>query len=200
MSKLRLTTFAFFILSFINNISGQITFSNINVNLKIGQSNKLTQLTCSNATLSYKFELNHTVTMMQNKNFVKIDSQLIQITPLQVGGYEKSPGTLDTAQQRQFLENYAQYELDYMKNELKVEIINLNSQWVISKSRGWFIWYFRPKLSLPELNKQTEIQLFASTILGDKILTINAPMQTGDNFGKAAYIVNDLMESLKIDR
>ena len=200
MSKLRLTTFAFFILSFINNISGQITFSNINVNLKIGQSNKLTQLTCSNTTLSYKFELNHTVTMMQNKNFVKIDSQLIQITPLQVGGYEKSPGTLDTAQQRQFLENYAQYELDYMKNELKVEIINLNSQWVISKSRGWFIWYFRPKLSLPELNKQTEIQLFASTILGDKILTINAPMQTGDNFGKAAYIVNDLMESLKIDR
>jgi len=137
---------------------------------------------------------------MQNKNFVKIDSQLIQITPLQVGGYKKPPGTLDTAQQRQFLENYAQYELDYMKNELKVEIINLNSQWVISKSRGWFIWYFRPKLSLPELNKQTEIQLFASTILGDKILTINAPMQTGDNFGKAAYIVNDLMESLKIDR
>jgi hypothetical protein len=198
--KMKLTLIAFLISLFIINANGQIRFSNIDVKLGIVKSRNSTQLSYYNSTLSYKFELKHTVTRLQDENFVKIDSQIIQITPLQVDGYKKSPGILDTALQRQFLEKYAQYELDYMKNELNVEIINLNSQWVISKTRGWFIWYFRPKYSLPQLSKQTEIQLFASTIIGDKVLTLNAPIQTGENFGKAAYIVNEIMESLKVDR
>ena len=51
-----------------------------------------------------------------------------------------------------------------------------------------------------KLEKRTEIQLFASTVIGDKILTINAPVMNGGSFEEACLIVNELMESLKITR
>ncbi|OQP59214.1 hypothetical protein A3860_38185 [Niastella vici] len=47
---------------------------------------------------------------------------------------------------------------------------------------------------------KASVQLFASTLIAGKVLTINAPVMEGGNFAKASYMVNDLMESLIIKR
>jgi hypothetical protein len=79
-------------------------------------------------------------------------------------------------------------------------LINPNSQWVVTKSKGWFIWYFKLGKVPTQVDTQTEIQLFATTVIGDKVLIINTPIMTGGDFSKAALIVNEFMEALTITK
>jgi hypothetical protein len=90
--------------------------------------------------------------------------------------------------------------MNYMTSQ-NVEIIDPHNQWVPIKSRHWFIWYFRVGSvpSSPEVTKKFSYQLFASTLLDDKVLTINAPIFANGDFTKAGLIVNDMMESISIN-
>src|SRR6266487_6741831 len=188
------TVLTFLTSLFVNCVSGQTTFSNVDINLKTVQSNSLTDLICSNATFSIKFQLKQKSIQLQN-NVALIDSQLVQITPLKISGYKKSLSTLNTSEQKQLLDDYSEYELDFFKKQLNIEIVKPNNQWVITKSKGWLVWYFRVGNLQAPVDKKTEIQLFASTIVSGKVLTINAPILSDGNFTKAALIVNEMMES-----
>jgi hypothetical protein len=75
---------------------------------------------------------------------------------------------------------------------------NSSNQWVMIKAKGWFIWYFRVDNTPAKVDTQTKIQLFASTVIGDHILTINAPIFSDGDFDKAGLIVNDMMETLTL--
>jgi hypothetical protein len=70
----------------------------------------------------------------------------------------------------------------------------------LTKSKGWYIWYFKVGKVPIQLDTQTEIQLFATTVIGDRILIINAPIIIGGDFSKAALIVNEFMEALIITK
>jgi hypothetical protein len=140
------------------------------------------------------------VQILPQNNFVTVDSQTIQIMSLKFGGYNKDPKGGNLNNQKELLDAYSKYELEYFKNDLSVEVINPNSQWVVTKSKGWFIWYFKVGKVLTQVDTQTEIQLFATTVIGDKILIINAPILIGGDFSKAALIVNDMMEALIITK
>ncbi len=187
------------ITTIVGQLNGQVSFSNIDCELRAEKKNNQTEIICSNSTMSIKFEVDENVKIMAQKNFAIVDSQIIQVTPLQVSGNPKILSTLNVDEQREFLENYSKYELDYMKSDLGVKIINSDNQWVTSKSRKWFIWYFRIGNSAGGFEKKTEIQLFASTIFGSKVLTLNAPIMTGGDFAKAALIINEMMETFVDD-
>jgi hypothetical protein len=135
---------------------------------------------------------------MQQNNFVTIDTQTIQIIPLKFSGFKKASNNLNMDDQKLLLNTYSNYELDYFRNELNVELVNPNHQWVVTKSKGWFIWYFRICNVSTQISNPTEIQLFASTVIGDKVLTINAPISSDADFNKAGLIVNEMMETLGI--
>ena len=138
-------------------------------------------------------------TIKQQGDFLLVDSQVIQIASLTVNGAKKDLANLSVSEQKQLLSDYSKYEMDYFSNDQKIEVINPENQWVSIKSKHWLIWYFRV-WNLPiQVEGKTAIQLFASTIIGDKILDLNAPIQQDGNFGKAALIVNQMMESLIID-
>lgn len=175
------------------NSNGQTSFSTIESKLTTIKHDDLTELICSSSTISVKFQLKHNLAVSPQNNLVTVDDQTIQITPLNFSGYKK-----DINSQKAFLETYSKYELEYFKNDLHVEPINPNNQWVLIKSKEWLIWYFRVGNSPIQVDKQMKIQLFASTIIGDKILTINAPILTDDSFNKAGLIVNEMMETLTI--
>ena len=44
----------------------------------------------------------------------------------------------------------------------------------------------------------TKVQLFATTIIGNQILIVNAPVMSNEDFEKSAFLVNDFMESMKV--
>lgn len=197
MRTFLLTILAIF---FIANSNGQVSFSNIESKVKAIKNNDSTQIICSNPTMSINFKLKRNVTVMQQNNFVTIDSQTIQIIPLKFSGFKKASNNLSMDDQKLLLNTYSNYELDYFRNELNIEVVNPNHQWVVTKSKGWFIWYFRIGNVPTQVSKPTEIQLFASTVIGDKVFTVNAPISSDADFNKAGLIVNDMMETLIIVR
>jgi hypothetical protein len=181
---------------FFINVSGQVSFSPVDSKLKTQKSNNLTELICSSSTMTVKFPLKHNVTVLEQNNFVTVDSQTIQITPLKFNDDKKSTNGQSMSDENQLLDEYSKYELDYFKNELGIEVINPGSQWVVTKSKGWFVWYFRVGSTPVQVEKQAIIQLFASTVIGDNILTVNAPIFSDGDFNKAGLIVNDMMEGI----
>jgi hypothetical protein len=185
---------------FFFNASGQVLFSPVESKLKAIKSNNLTELTCSSSTMSVKFRLKRNVTVLQQKNFVTVENQTIQIIPLKFSGYKNSTSRQGINSEKQLLNTYSNYELEYLKNELGVDVKNPNSQWIVTKSKGWLIWYFKVGNMPPQLDKQTSIQLFASTVIGDKILTVNAPIYSNGDFNKAGLIVNEMIETLVITK
>lgn len=180
------------------NVNGQISFSAVESKLQTQKGNN--ELTFSSSTLTLKFPLKRVVKVLPQNNFVTIDSQTIQIISLKIEGYDKETNGGNLNYQKELLYAYSNYELDYFKNDLSVEVINPKNQWVMTKSKGWFIWYFKVGKVPRQVDTQTDIQLFATTVIGDNILIINAPIMTGGDFSKAAYIVNEMMEALIITK
>lgn len=93
--------------------------------------------------MSIKFLLKGNVAVMPQNNFVTIDSQAIQIIPLKFSGFKNGSASLGVDDQKQLLNIYSNYELEYFRNELNIEVVNPIHQWVQIKSKWWFIWYFR---------------------------------------------------------
>jgi hypothetical protein len=178
------------------NVKGQVSFSTVEG--KLQKSNN--EIIYSSPSTTVKFPLKRQVTVSPQNNFVTIDNQTIQIMTLKFDGYKKVTKGENLNNQKELLDAYSKYELEYFKSELGVEIISPNSQWVVTKSKGWFIWYFKVGKVPIQVDTQTEIQLFATTVIGDKILIINAPIMTGGDFSKAALIVNEFMEALTITK
>jgi hypothetical protein len=185
---------------FFFNVNGQVSFSPVDSKLNIHKNENSTELTCSGPTMTVKFSLKRSVTPLQQDNFVTVDNQAIQITPIEFTGYKVPINGQSLSNEKQLLDTYSNYELDYFKNELGVEVINSSNQWVVTKSKGWFIWYFRVGNTPIPVEKQTTIQLFASTVIGDKILTVNAPILSDGDFNKAGLIVNEMMETITITK
>lgn len=181
---------------FTGKVEGQVSFSQ--VASKLQKNNN--ELIYSDSTTTIKFPLKRQVTVSPQNNIVTIDIQTIQIMALKFTGYKKDTLGENLNNQKELLDTYSKYELEYFRSDLGVEIINPNSQWVMTKSKGWFIWYFKVGKVPTQVDTPTDIQLFATTVIRDKILIINAPIMTEGDFSKAALIVNEFMEALTMTK
>jgi hypothetical protein len=191
------TFFLIILLGFFTvTVSGQVSFSTVDG--KLQKTNN--ELIYSNSTTTVKFPLKRQLTVSPQNNFVTIDSQTIQIMALKFTGYKKDTKGDNLNTHKELLDTYSKYELEYFRSDLGVEVMNPNSQWVMTKSKGWFIWYFKVGKVPTQVETQTDIQLFATTVIGDQILIINAPIMTGGDFSKAAHIVNEFMEAMSITK
>ena len=181
---------------FTGNVKGQVSFSPV-----VSKLQKIkNELIYSSFSTTFKFPLKRQVSISPQNNFVTIDSQILQIMTLKFDGYKKDTKGENLNNQKELLVSYSNNELEYFKSDLSVEVINPRSQWVLTKSKGWYIWYFKVGKVPIQLDTQTEIQLFATTVIGDRILIINAPIIIGGDFSKAALIVNEFMEALIITK
>ncbi|HEY1163725.1 MAG TPA: hypothetical protein VGE90_01130 [Chitinophaga sp.] len=192
---MRTTLLAFLTLLLIYCKDEQIAFSNIDCKVEKTVSPKGTEIRCTGASLSLKFQLTQQAVELQD-NFITVDSQLIQISALQVSGNKKPLNTLDETAQQQFLSDYSKYEIDYFTKELHVEVIHPSSQWVTIGARNWFVWYFRVGKAPAQAGQKVWVQYFTSTIIDDKVLTLNAPIFVGADFAKAGLIVDQMIRSL----
>jgi hypothetical protein len=181
---------------FTGNVKGQVSFSPVVCKLQKIKN----ELIYSSFSTTFKFPLKRQVSISPQNNFVTIDSQILQIMTLKFDGYKKDTKGENLNNQKELLASYSNNELEYFKSDLSVEVINPRSQWVLTKSKGWYIWYFKVGKVPIQLDTQTEIQLFATTVIGDRILIINAPIIIGGDFSKAALIVNEFMEALIITK
>jgi len=190
-----------FLIGFIvTDLHAQVTYSNSDLTIKATKTRDSAQIICSDSVFVLKFRLKRNVTMTEYENFVKVDSQIIQISPIKINGYKKSMTGLSLDEQKEILDSYSNYEIEYIQKEVGIEVLNQKTQWVVTKSRGWLVWYFFLGKMPMEVEKPTKVQLFASTIIGDRVLSINAPVMSIDDVASSAYIVNDMMESMTVSK
>ncbi|HVZ57686.1 MAG TPA: hypothetical protein VG870_13595, partial [Chitinophagaceae bacterium] len=102
---------------FVVNVSGQASFSPFASKLKTQKSNSLTELICSCSTMTVQFPLKRKVTVSEQNNFAIVDSQTIQIVLLRFSGFKKYANKQSMSDEKQLLNTYSKYELEYFKNE-----------------------------------------------------------------------------------
>ncbi|HMG81726.1 MAG TPA: hypothetical protein VK559_01700 [Ferruginibacter sp.] len=134
-------------------------------------------------------------------NYIQINDHVVQssIIPLPESSLDLNALTID--QQKETLDGYVDYELDYFKNDLKLNYQNLKKEWVTSNSKLWLVWYF----DLPDLknagttaDETTKSQIYASTICFNQVLDLNTPLMQNDTYIKSNALITQLMATLKL--
>src|SRR6187402_1606004 len=124
--------------------------------------------------------------------FITIDGQIVQATLV------PSPPAVDarqftTAQEKEALTKYMNYELAYYKKKLKQNYTQLETEWITVNDRLFLVWYF----DMPKDYKLVSRQLYFSTLVDDQVLDLNAPVFKTEHFSHARGILNKLVNTLK---
>lgn len=192
----KLTFLSFILLSF--QFYAQIVFKDPSYNVSILSNGKVIELSAEKINVRFQSKRQPKLIKQESNKFIEIDGQIIQLNILEVDGITKKMMRTDTAFERTILTKHSEYEMNYFRKDLGLKIINPENQWVIVNGRGWLIWYFKLGNVPKKGQNQFELQLYATTLVGDKIIFINAPMSKNTDFGESANMVNELMESMLV--
>ena len=192
----KLTFLSFILLSF--QFYAQIVFKDPSYDVSILSNGKVIELSAEKINVRFPSKRQPKIINQGTNKFLEIDGQIIQLNILEVDGITKKMMRTDTAFERTILTKHSEYEMNYFRKDLGLKIINPENQWVIVNGRGWLIWYFKLGNVPKKGQNQFELQLYATTLVGDKIIFINAPMLKNTDFGESANMVNELMESMLV--
>lgn len=191
-----ITFLSFILLSF--SFYTQINFNDPSYDLSIVSNGKVIELSAEKIKVQFPSKRQPKLIKQGSNKFLEIDGQIIQMNILKLDGITKKMRRKDTEFERTILTKHSEYEINYIRKELGIKIMNPENQWVSVGGRSWLIWYFKIGNAPKNVQNQFELQLYATTLIGDKIICINAPMQKNTDFGESANLVNELMESMLV--
>lgn len=124
--------------------------------------------------------------------FITVDGQIVQATlvPSQPPIDARS---MTTAQEKETLTKYMNYELGYYRKKLKQNYSQLQTEWITIKDRLFLIWYF----DMPKDYKLVSRQLYFSTLFSNQVLDLNAPVFKTEQFSHARATLTHLANTLK---
>lgn len=127
--------------------------------------------------------------------FITIDKQIVQATVVPTASGRMSPRGLTRAGEREVLQKYMEYELEYYRKKLKQRYNHLQTEWLNLHDRLFLVWYF----DMPENEKLISRQVYVSTLFFDQVLDLNAPVFKSNNsdWGKARSILVRLAGTMK---
>jgi hypothetical protein len=138
----------------------------------------------------------------ENQNFIYIGSQVIQTSwvPLQMplpAGYKVDKLNID--QQKEILEGYVNYELDYFRQQLHLKVNNLQSEWVQINSRPSLIWHFDFNLADQNTKNKAPLtkQVYISTICFNQVLNISIPFNKNVEYEADKESLKKIASTLK---
>ena len=141
---------------------------------------------------SFTLEPAHTAKPSDVPGFITIDKQILQATVIPV---DKSIDlrSMSEAREREVLQKYMEYELDYYRKKLKQRYSNLQKEWMTLQGRQFLVWYF----DTPENEKLISRQIYVSTLFDDQVMSLNAPVFRSDDWGKARSLLVKLAGTMK---
>ena len=140
------------------------------------------------------------ISTSDNPNFIIADNHIVQVSTIPLPPIKPDLQNLTTMQQKVALEAYVQYEMDYFKNQLNLNIGDLKKEWVTINDRMWLIWSFDTpeQKQISEVTMKTKSQIYASSICYNQVLDLNTPVMPEHNFKKSKALINKMMASLKL--
>jgi len=135
-----------------------------------------------------------------NQHFFDVDGMTLQLSLVPLP--ESVPKTwhlnsLTLDQQKEILLGYVDYEMDYLKNELKVPYTSLTQKGTTINGKVFIAWMFeQPKIK--NVANPVIGQLYVAAICYHQVLTINTPLfDKPDYRDKASKLAVDISGTLK---
>jgi hypothetical protein len=116
-----------------------------------------------------------------NQNFIDCDGIVIQTSwvplpqPIPPAMFLSK---LTDEEQTETLNGYADYELDYFKNELKLNVVNTKKEWLTLNSKLYLVWSFDTPSQKTDQNNANKVirQIYFSTVCFNQVLDLNIPI------------------------
>ena len=141
---------------------------------------------------SFTMEPVHSAKVSDVPGFITIDKQIVQATVIAVDkNIDLRP--MSAAREREVLQKYMEYELDYYRKKLKQRYSHLQTEWVSLQGRQFLVWYF----DTPENEKLISRQVYVSTLFYDQVMDLNAPVFRTDDWGRARGLLMKLAGTMK---
>jgi hypothetical protein len=139
-------------------------------------------------------------TKQPNQVFINAGKTLVQVSliPLpQPIAPAVQLSSLTDDQIKGTLENYVQYEIDYMKNDLKLNPHNLKKEWRTISGKLVLVWYFEFDVGTKEADKTVTAQAYISSICYNQVVDLNIPLYTPGDADAANTLLAGIQASLK---
>jgi hypothetical protein len=141
---------------------------------------------------SFTLEPVHSAKPSDVPGFITIEKQIVQATVIPV---DRSIDirSMSAAREREVLQKYMEYELEYYRKKLKQRYSHLQTEWVTLQGRQFLVWYF----DTPENEKLISRQVYVSTLFFDRVMDLNAPVFRSGDWGKARGLLVKLAGTMK---
>jgi hypothetical protein len=116
---------------------------------------------------------------LQQPGYVSVDNKILQFVFSVNDSFKQTANTEE--EQKTRLLGYMQYELEYAKNELKVNYTELKFDWITINNKLYLLWYYDMPVG-KKIKKGTVLkQINLSTLCFEHALNLNTPFEQQDS-------------------
>jgi hypothetical protein len=140
-------------------------------------------------------------TRQPNQVFINAGKTIVQVSliPLpQPIAPAVQLSSLTDDQIKETLDGYVQYEIDYMKNDLKIKPHNLKKEWKTINAKLVLVWYFEFDVGTKEAGKTVTAQAYISSICYNQVVDLDIPLYTPADADAANVMLAGIQASLKM--
>jgi hypothetical protein len=147
---------------------------------------------------------NHSVTLdivsknikpTKNPNLLIVDGKTFQFMLIPNDALSTTDTTL--ARQKAELLGYAEYEIDYAKKELKIEISGITQKWATINNNLFLLWYYNMP---PSADKRSTLQqLNLSTLCFAHVLNLNNAVTEGETLETNSGLLLNAAKTLSLN-
>jgi len=151
----------------------------------------------SSDTHSFTFDVISNKIKPQQTGYLLVDKKILQY--VFIGNNALQQNEITEEQQKTQLLAYMQYELDYIKNDLKLNYTNLVHDWVVINNKIYLSWYY----DMPENKKAKKgavlKQCNLSTLCFAHVLNLNTPFEKDDSLDADKEFLTKIAQTLKLN-
>jgi hypothetical protein len=116
-----------------------------------------------------------------NKSFFDVDGQVIQFVTVKIPS-NMDLENLTPEKSKSILQGYVQYEMQYFRNELKLEVSDFTSDFTTLSNNYFVRWKFKANTKSKDSGDNLTQQVYYTTVCWDRVVSINSPITAKDNF------------------
>jgi hypothetical protein len=184
-------------------VSAQVTAEVGDFKVTLLTKDKWGMLSFTGKSHSFTVELTgNTITQTTDAqpNYLLVDNALLLVSCVPMpDGADASGYSAD--QQKTVLSAYADYEMNYFKDELHLVTRNLQKEWLVLQGRTFLLWQFDvPQQAVASVNqggRQAVHQLYLSTVWYDQVLDMNCPLMNDSEQTAAQTLLYKTAKSFK---
>lgn len=131
---------------------------------------------------------------LEQPGYVLVDNKTLQFVIVLNSDFQESA---DTSLQKKQMLGYMKYELDYIKNDLKMNYHNLKYEWITLNNKIFLLWSYDMPEDMAKRKNATQKQINLSSICFTHAFNLNTPVLRGDNFDEDKGLLLKVAQTYK---